>query len=162
LWNKYIDRVIVVTLADFIPIERKRIFFIDKYGFKQPLPPFGYIEGKITQKAGPDGQLQSPTCPVCKKPCGFVWRGGGWADPKAMAFYRKIDMDETISEYEKGCKRYEGQMIKEHWSKYGFGHCISCKAKAWHDFIGGYTEFRGKSKYVDWKYYFKPAGKEDS
>lgn len=140
-----------MSLADFIPMKRATMFFTDRYGLKRPLPPPGYLEGKIIQKTGKDGQKKSPRCPVCKQDCGMSYYGGGWVYPKAQTFYDSMDDD---SGYEKLCKEFEGEMIKCHWSRYGEGECMGCRAKIWHDLIGGYVKVGKAQRYVDWKYYF--------
>jgi hypothetical protein len=96
----------------------------------------------------------SPTCPVCKQPCGFVYNGGGWIDPKAQEFFDQLD--EEMGGFAKLCQQFEGNMIKCHWSRYGEGKCMGCGAKVWNDMMGGYVEWKGKQKHVDWQYYFQP------
>lgn len=143
-----------MSLADFMPMERKQLFFVGEYGLKRPLPPFGYVSGKIIQRTMPDGQMESPICPICKQPCGMVYDGGGYVDPEAQEFWEGIDKE--MNSFDMGCQTFEGEMIKCHWSRYGTGNCIGCRAKIWHDFVGGYVKLNNKNRYVDWKYYFLP------
>lgn len=73
---------------------------------------------------------------------------------KAQAFYDSINDD---SNYENLCKEFEGEMIKCHWSRYGEGEgeCMGCKAKIWHDLVGGCVKVGKVERYVKWRYYFR-------
>jgi len=114
---------------------------------RPPRPPPGFIPFKWKTK--PDERDKSITvqlCPVCDN-FGSLWKGGGFTAPGAQAFYENLYREGgdyiTFGAF---CSKYEGVMLKEHWSRYGEGECTGCGVKYWHDFIG-----------YPWHYYYNPA-----
>jgi len=112
-----------------------------------PVPPPGYIP--FVWKTRPyenDKTIAVQMCPLCGN-FGSVWKGGGFTDPGAERFYQKLlHANGGYGSYEVLCQKYEGVMLKLHWSRYGEGACTKCGVKYWNDLIG-----------PSWHYYFNPA-----
>ena len=135
-----------MSLCEFMGMA-KPLFFMDKDGWKRPLPPDGYIEGKITSR-----ENESPTMPCCGKACGWVmFGGGGFVDQSVQAFSDKLEAEDTLGSYDQLCQQIDGDMLKCHWSRFGLGKFLNCGALYWYDLVGGYKN----GKYADWKYYFR-------
>ena len=115
-----------------------------------PEPPPGYFP--FVWKTKPyerDKNVSVQMCPLCGN-FGSMWQGGGYTDPGAEKFYQELlDANGGYCGYKLLCQKYEGVMLKNHWSRYGQGECTKCKSKYWHDFIG-----------YPWHYYFNPETAE--
>ena len=122
---------------------------------KRPKPPPGYIPFKWRHKPYErDKSVMVQMCPLCGN-FGSVWAGGGFTDPGAQKFYERLyKQNGNYNSYELFCRKYEGVMIKCHWSRYGEGYCTKCKVKYWHDFGGGVLQ-------SSWQYYYNPDTAEE-
>ena len=118
---------------------------------KRPKPPPGYIPFKWKHRPYErDKSVSVQVCPLCGN-FGSVWSGGGFTDPEAQKLFGKLlRADNGYCSYDLLCHKYEGVMIKEHWSRYGEGYCSKCKVKYWHDFVG-----------YPWQYYYNPDTAEE-
>ena len=111
-----------------------------------PRPPPGFIHFHWKTKQDKTNQIAVNICPVCGGE-GSVWQGGGLQDAGAQRFLEELrEADGRSNTYEIWCQKYEGVMLKEHWSRYGTGKCTTCEVEFWHDFIG-----------YPWHYYYNPA-----
>ena len=120
---------------------------------RRPSPPAGYAPLKLL------GQYANQhVCPNCgTKGSGIVWDGGGFRDTEAQKFYEYHCGD---GRYEALCKQFGEDMIKCHWSRFGMGYFICCKAKIWHDMVG--DQLSGKWKESrNWRYYYLPSGQKN-
>ena len=111
-----------------------------------PTPPPGFIPFHWKTRQDKANQATVSICPVCGGE-GSIWQGGGLQDAGAQRFLEKLrKADGRSNTYEIWCQKYEGVMLKEHWSRYGTGKCATCEVEFWHDFIG-----------YPWHYYYNPA-----
>ena len=112
---------------------------------KRPAPPPGYIPFKWkTKPYKHDRNIKIDLCPHCGGE-GSVWSGGGFQDTGVLQFLENLIKEEQLNSYEIWIQKYEGVMVKEHWSRFGEGECLRCGVKYWHDFIG-----------YPWHYYYNP------
>ena len=109
---------------------------------RYPTPPPGFLFFKWKTRHVSDASAS--LCPVCGE-SGFVGMGGGFQDPGAQKLLEELEAAGTGS-YETYCAKYDGVMLKEHWSRYGECECFNCGVKFWHNFIG-----------YPWGYYYNPA-----
>ena len=119
---------------------------------RRPSPPAGYAPLKIL------GQYANQhVCPNCgTKGAGIAWDGGGFQDTEARKFYEYHCGDGS---YEALCKQFGEDMIKCHWSRFGMGYFLCCKAKIWHDMVD--NQLSGKWKESrNWRYYYLPSGQK--
>ncbi len=117
-----------------------------------PSPPPGFIHFQWkTRPYERDKSISVQVCPVCDS-FGSLWKGGGFTDPKAQAFYEKLlKENDGYCSYQTFCSKFEGVLIKAHWSRYGTGECCECGVEYWHDFVD-----------YPWRYYYNPASSKVS
>ena len=117
-----------------------------------PSPPPAFIHFQWKSKPySNDNNVPHEVCPVCDS-FGSFWKGGGFTDPKAQAFYDKILAEnDGYLRYDQFSRKFEGVPLKMHWSRYGIGECCKCKVEYWHDFVD-----------YPWRYYYNPASSKIS
>ena len=141
-----------MSLQNFMRIERAVNFFVDKHGFKRPLPPPGYVEFDY---------FGLDHCPNCRTfQCGWAGIGGKdsriFVDDKAQEFYDIECANEEGNPigYDWFCKEFEGDMIKCHWSRFHEMECCTCGCKAWGDFISGSID---SERHINSMHYYLPC-----
>lgn len=127
---------------------------------RKPKAPAGYIAFTWKTKKDETWGMSVQICPECKT-FGSVWEHQGFTDPIAKGIARAIRQGKIKPEEEWNEWLYwiesEQCYLRDHWSRFGQGHCMQCKIKFWHDFKCEHGEMCSCGK---WQYYYKPKGQE--
>jgi len=123
-------------------------FLIDDDGHKRPIPPKRFKKYKPDIKRKDNGSRQR-LCPVCGCPWHESGENKGWVDNGAQ---EKFD-EETKKKgsFDALCVKYEGKMLKRHWSRYSTKLCLHCGVEIWHDMISN-----------DYNFYYDPSTADKS
>lgn len=122
---------------------------------RRPSPPPGFLRLIWKTKKHESG-MSVRVCPQCEA-TGSAWVGGGYTDPKAQALADALKDEDgfgvTSSEaWANDEAGVGGECLRDHWSRYGTGYCMSCNVQFWHDFVGNCSTSKQQ-----WHHYYKPT-----